>query len=94
MLALADMLNHKGIFVMMAPKLNRRLSRLGFLFQQAGDELDYHGHRAMFYLDRAGFEKDLSEELKSLYHSIKQDLSGRIMLMPYHQPEKQRVSGE
>lgn len=84
--ALADICNHQGMFVMMEPRLNRRLTRFGLPFEQCGDEMDYHGIRAMFYLTRAGFNSDLSPEILELYNIIRQDLVNQLFLVPFTDP--------
>jgi N-acyl amino acid synthase of PEP-CTERM/exosortase system len=82
-IALAELCKHTGMFVMMEPRLNKRLKRFGLPFQQVGDEMDYHGLRAMFYLDKDDFRSSLSEELLELYKIIHEDLSDQLNLIPY-----------
>ena len=77
-IALASLCQHKGMVVMMEPRLNRRLKRFGLPFQQIGDDMDYHGNRAMFFLDEQDFDKDLTEQLNELYGIIKQDMAKQI----------------
>lgn len=81
--ALADICNHVGSFVMMEPKLNRRLRRFGLPFEQIGDEIDYHGMRAMFFLARNNFSSQLNPELKELYLLIYDDLVKQVFLLPH-----------
>ncbi|KGJ88470.1 PEP-CTERM/exosortase system-associated acyltransferase [Colwellia psychrerythraea] len=81
--ALADICNHVGSFVMMEPKLNRRLRRFGLPFEQIGDEIDYHGMRAMFFLSRYNFCSQLNPELKELYAQIYDDLVKQVFLLPH-----------
>lgn len=81
--SLSDICNHKGMFVMMEPRLNRRLTRFGLPFVQCGDEMDYHGKRAMFYLERAGFNSELTPELLELYNIINNDLMAQLNLIPF-----------
>ena len=81
--ALADICNHVGSFVMMEPKLNRRLKRFGLPFEQIGDEIDYHGMRAMFFLSRNNFCSQLTPELKELYQQIYNDLVKQVFLLPH-----------
>ena len=85
-LSLATMCNHVGLFVMMEPRLNKRLIRFGLPFKQAGNEMDYHGQRAMFYLEKKGFSSHLPDELKELYNIINHDISTQISLLPYTNP--------
>ncbi|NMP30537.1 PEP-CTERM/exosortase system-associated acyltransferase [Thalassotalea sp. M1531] len=85
--ALAEICNHKGMFVMMEPRLCRRLTRFGLPFVQCGEKMDYHGIRAMFYLDRAGFNSDLNPELLELYNIIHKELTNQLYLVPFSNPK-------
>lgn len=85
--ALAEICNHNGMFVMMEPRLNRRLTRFGLPFVQCGDEMDYHGIRAMFYLERAGFNSNLNPEILELYNIIHKDLMDQLYLVPFTNPK-------
>ena len=82
-LSLANLCNHVGIMVMMEPRLNRRLKRFGLPFEQIGEETDYHGQRAMFYLARKNFYKELNDQLGELYQIIDRDLKEQIILKPF-----------
>lgn len=86
-IALAKLCNHEGIFVMMEPRLNRCLQRFGLPFTQVGDETDYHGNRAMFYLKNDDFTKGLTEEMMEFYHVIYNDLKKQIYLLPHTDPK-------
>jgi len=79
-LAMASIFKHVGIVVMMEPRLNRRLIRFGLPFEQIGDEMDYHGSRAMFYLRQESFYSELNEELLKLYNILHKDLREDITL--------------
>lgn len=81
--SLAEICNHQGMFVMMEPRLNRCLSRIGLKFQQVGDTMNYHGKRAMFHLAREGFSSNLTPELKELYDIINKELLGQLFLVPF-----------
>ena len=81
--SLAEICNHKGMFVMMEPRLNRCLSRVGLKFQQVGDTMEYHGKRAMFHLDRHDFNVNLTPELKELYDIINAELLQQLFLVPF-----------
>lgn len=82
-IALAELCNHVGLFVMVEPKLNRLLVQFGLPFKQVGNEMEYHGKRALFYLDRNDFNSELSQELKELYSIIHNDLAQQISLIPF-----------
>lgn len=82
-LALAAMCNHIGIMVMMETRLNRRLQRFGLPFDQIGEETNYHGRRAMFYLRKENFYCDLNEHMRELYDVIEKELKSQISLHDY-----------
>ncbi|MGB1262287.1 MAG: PEP-CTERM/exosortase system-associated acyltransferase [Cognaticolwellia sp.] len=81
--SLAEICNHRGVFVMMDPRLNRTLCRIGLQFQQVGDPMDYHGKRAMFHLTRDNFSSNLTSELKELYDTINTELLNQLFLVPF-----------
>ncbi len=65
--------NIKYAFVMMETRLARLLKRSGISFIQLGETIDYHGQRALFYIEPT-FIDDLKPELKELYQSVDQQL--------------------
>lgn len=83
-LALAELCKHQGIVVMMEPRLNRRLKRFGLPFMQIGEPMDYHGQRAMFYLDEDSFHRELTPELGELYNIIHKDMKQQMSIKPYN----------
>lgn len=83
-IAFADLCNHESIYVVVEPRLKRRLERLGFLFEQVGEELDYHGIRALYYLPRAKFIANLNKEIRELYDMLRKQLESQMYLYPYH----------
>ncbi|WP_440874859.1 PEP-CTERM/exosortase system-associated acyltransferase [Thalassotalea sp. PLHSN55] len=82
-LAMATIFNHVGLVVMMEPRLNRRLIRFGLPFEQIGDEMNYHGQRAMFFLAREKFDTELNDEIKKLYAILYDDLASQISLRKF-----------
>jgi N-acyl amino acid synthase of PEP-CTERM/exosortase system len=84
--SLAEICNHSGMFVMMDRRLNRRLTSIGLPFEQVGEQIDYHGQRAMFHLPRQGFSSKLKGELKELYNIIHYDLTSQMSLLPFTNP--------
>ena len=67
-------MNLDGVFAMMELRLVRHLRRFGIVFEQAGDIIDYHGQRAVFYISRDGLFKHLEPEIKALLDTILADL--------------------
>lgn len=66
--------NIKYAIVMMETRLARLLKRSGITFIQLGETIEYHGQRALFYIEPT-FIDDLKPELRELYHSIDQQLT-------------------
>ncbi|MEJ2553712.1 MAG: PEP-CTERM/exosortase system-associated acyltransferase [Gammaproteobacteria bacterium] len=66
-----------GVFAMMEPRLSRYLHQFGLEFEQAGDELEYHGKRAAFYISREGLKLngDMADLLDYIVSEIKAQLS-------------------
>ncbi|WP_199609958.1 PEP-CTERM/exosortase system-associated acyltransferase [Flocculibacter collagenilyticus] len=85
-IALVQICNHDATFVMMEPRLQRRLDRLGLPFQQVGEAMDYHGLRALFYLPSEHFTSHLNDELLELFNTVKQDLLEQVLLVPFVDP--------
>jgi N-acyl amino acid synthase of PEP-CTERM/exosortase system len=67
-------MNLDGVFAMMELRLVRHLRRFGIVFEQAGDIIDYHGQRAVFYINRDGLFKHLQPEIRALLDTILADL--------------------
>ncbi len=65
--------NIKYAVVMIEIKLARLLKRSGINFIQLGETVDYHGQRALFYIEPT-FIDTLKPQLKELYHSIDHQL--------------------
>jgi N-acyl amino acid synthase of PEP-CTERM/exosortase system len=72
------------LFAMMEPRLARHLRRYGICFEQAGEETDYHGRRAAFYLTKEMFLGNLKPDLKDLLGYIQSDLSQTAHRQPLH----------
>jgi len=71
-------MNLNGVFAMMELRLARHLRRFGIVFEKASDVIDYHGQRAVFYIDRDGLFKHLQPEIRSLLDSILGDLESDL----------------
>ena len=60
---------------MMEPRLARLLSRFGICFSQLGDEMEYHGKRAMFFIDEKMLFNSLKPELLELFHFVSEQVN-------------------
>jgi N-acyl amino acid synthase of PEP-CTERM/exosortase system len=75
--AATSIVRHKNLkyaVVMMEARLARLLKRSGIEFLQLGDTIDYHGPRALHYIE-PNFIDDLKAELKELFKSVDQQLT-------------------
>jgi len=81
--AMVKMCNHSHMFVVVEPRLCRRLERLGLKFEQCGEELDYHGIRALFLLKRENFTGNLNPEVLKLFKLLEKQLVLQLALYPY-----------
>lgn len=87
-IALVQMCHHRAMFVVVEPRLKKRLERLGLAFEQIGEEMEYHGTRALFYLPEDKFISALNPEVLELFHLLKLQLAPQLLLYPYLVNEK------
>jgi len=85
-LKMVSICHHDAGLMMMEPKLRRQLNRFGFAFVQAGEVIEYHGARALFYLPASEFFTGLNPELLSLFNVISKDIDQQMKLIPYANP--------
>jgi N-acyl amino acid synthase of PEP-CTERM/exosortase system len=70
--AVAYKIKRHHVFVMMEPRLARSLVRVGIMFMQIGDAIEYHGQRAPFYLDARELRNTLRPEHLAFLHRVEQ----------------------
>lgn len=70
----AEMLGRDSVFAMMEPFLPRMLKRSGILPDAAGEQIDYHGLRAAYFITTRGAIDSLNPELRMLYEAIKSEM--------------------
>ena len=64
-------LSHKNdLFIMVEPRLAKRLQNLGLPFIQIGELLDYHGMRAAYHVTTEQLLKDMRGEMRELYDYV------------------------
>lgn len=74
-IACVDLTNMDYIFVMMESRLRRHLARFGLPFVPAGEPIDYHGPRGLFYLNRDRLTTDFPPHIRLLYELIYDSLA-------------------
>ncbi|WP_191600386.1 PEP-CTERM/exosortase system-associated acyltransferase [Marinomonas algicola] len=70
--------NIEHIFVMMEPRLAKRLSSVGFTFQKIGPEIDYHGMRAPYYCRISELADNMPKNFRALYKHLGMALSSKF----------------
>lgn len=68
--ALTDLSDRTNVFAMMEPFLPRLLKRSGIVFQRAGQDIDYHGLRAPYFITTQSALDNMRPDLKELYTEI------------------------
>lgn len=68
--ALTDIANKTNVFAMMEPFLPRLLKRSGIAFERAGEDVDYHGTRAPYFITTQSALENMRPDLKELYLEI------------------------
>lgn len=63
------------VVVMMEPRLARHLSRLGILFEQVGEVIDFHGRRAPYQITLESFHAHIKPPVRALYEHIAAEIS-------------------
>lgn len=68
--AVMDAKNYVGAFAMMEPFLPRLMNRSGINFKKVGQDIDYHGIRAPYYVLLADALTSMHPDLRDFYQSI------------------------
>jgi N-acyl amino acid synthase of PEP-CTERM/exosortase system len=76
--ALTVLTRQKGAFVMVEPRLARRLQDTGLPFIQVGELLDYHGPRAAYYSTVEGALENMKGEMRALYDFVYASLKADV----------------
>lgn len=72
--ALTELSGRTNVFAMMEPFLPRLLKRSGILFQRAGNDIDYHGIRAPYFIKTQSALDNMAPDLKTLYLWLKEQV--------------------
>lgn len=68
--ALTELMNCTNAFAMMEPFLPRMLARSGIKFTKVGQDIDYHGLRAPYFVTTQSAVENMAPELRELYEAI------------------------
>lgn len=72
--ALTERSGRTNVFAMMEPFLPRLLNRAGIRFTRVGQDIDYHGLRAPYFIKTQSALEGMSQELKDLFTAIEGQL--------------------
>jgi len=68
--ALTHLSGRTNVFAMMEPFLPRLLAKSGICFERAGEDTDYHGIRAPYFIRTQSALQSMRPELEMLYNAI------------------------
>jgi N-acyl amino acid synthase of PEP-CTERM/exosortase system len=73
--AMSDLIGRPHCFAMMEPFLPRILKGSGIMVHPAGEETDYHGMRAPYYIDTSAVVSGLTDEMREFYENVRDFLA-------------------
>lgn len=76
--ALTELTGKTNVFAMMEPFLPRLLKRSGIVFEKVGQDIDYHGIRAPYFIKTQSALDHMNADLKSLYKWIYKQISASV----------------
>jgi N-acyl amino acid synthase of PEP-CTERM/exosortase system len=88
---MTDLTGRGNVFAMMETFLPRLMSRVGIHFEKVGDEIDYHGLRAPYFIRTEAALITMAPALKDLYRAIRSDLADSWSASPTG-PQARRVA--
>lgn len=72
--ALTELTGRTNVFAMMEPFLPRLMKRSGIIFQRSGEDIDYHGIRAPYFIKTQAALDSMRPELRNLYDWIRAEI--------------------
>jgi len=77
--AVSDHISRHNAFAMMEPFLPRLLKRSGVVVSRVGEDVDYHGMRAPYFITTQSAVDGMPPELRELYDTIHQKFSRELI---------------
>jgi len=68
--ALSDLACRTNVYAIMEPFLPRLLKRSGIIFQKVGEDIEYHGVRAPYFIRTQSALDNMRPDLKDMYEAI------------------------
>lgn len=78
--ALTDLTHRTNVYAMMEPFLQKLMKRSGIVFQKAGSDINYHGHRAPHFIKTQSAIENMRPELKDFYYLIRSQIAEECQL--------------
>lgn len=86
--AVTNLTHRTNVFMMTEPFLPKLLGRSGIVVQRAGEQIDYHGLRAPYFITSQTAEQGLKGDLKELYGIIFKKFERLDMFRPEKEYEQ------
>lgn len=71
---MAEKHQRNNIFAMMEPFLPRMMFKVGIHFQRVGNDVNFHGVRAAYFLDGPSVPRNLPSVYKDLYDWVRKSI--------------------
>jgi hypothetical protein len=68
----------RNVFAMMEPFLPLLLSRVGIRFEKMGDDIDYHGLRAPYFIRTESAVETMAPERRDLFSANRAEVAGSL----------------
>ncbi len=72
--AITEHTGYTNVFAMMEPFLPRLMGRSGIHFERAGEDIEYHGNRAPYFITTQSALTTMNTHLRELYDVIRDEL--------------------
>lgn len=77
--ALTELSGKTNVFAMMEPFLPRLLKRSGIVFEKVGQDIDYHGIRAPYFIKTQSALENMNPSLKEMYDWIFGQVEAKLL---------------
>lgn len=77
-IAVAKYYQHSHMFIVVETRLQKRLGRLGFVFEPCSQPFELNGQRALYCMTEANFLSQLSENMLALYYWIEKSVHKQL----------------
>lgn len=75
--ALTSITNKTNVFAMMEPFLPRLMKRTGIIFNKVGNDMDYHGIRAPYFVTFQSAKNNIQPDITNMYDWVYKQIEGK-----------------